>query len=112
MNKEVAPVWKSSSWPRTVRCPGRYEQIHGRGEAATIFPATALVSSRALSKAYTAGYPGRLSDYLTPWHELVGEDAFHIEKFGQHDYNARADNITIYTKMSVEVVEFCCLLLY
>ena len=27
-------------------------------------------------------------------------------------YNRRADNITIYTKMAVEVVEFCCLLLY
>ena len=29
-------------------------------------------------------------------------------------YNNRADNITIYTKMavSIDVVEFCCLMLY
>ena len=27
-------------------------------------------------------------------------------------YNMRADNITIYTKMEVEIVEFFCLLLY
>ena len=27
-------------------------------------------------------------------------------------YHRRVDNITIYTKMAVEVVEFCCLLLY
>ena len=27
-------------------------------------------------------------------------------------YNTRAGNITIYTKMAVEVVKFCCLLLY
>ena len=27
-------------------------------------------------------------------------------------YNNKADIITIYTKMAVEVVEFCCLLLY
>ena len=27
-------------------------------------------------------------------------------------YNRRADNITTYTKMAVEVEDFCCLLLY
>ena len=29
-----------------------------------------------------------------------------------YPYNMRADDITIYTKMPVKVVEFCCLLLY
>ena len=27
-------------------------------------------------------------------------------------YDTRADDITIYTKMAVEIAEFCCLLLY
>ena len=34
------------------------------------------------------------------------------EKKGASCYNMKADDITIHTKMAVEVVEFCCLLLY
>ena len=37
--------------------------MHCFGEAATVFPTTTLVSSRALSEAYTAGSPGRLADW-------------------------------------------------
>ena len=63
MNREVVPVRRCSSRPGTAGCSGRCEQVHCRGEAATICPATTLVSSRALSEANAAGSLCRLADW-------------------------------------------------
>ena len=48
---------------RNCRMLRRCELVHCRGEAATICPATTLVSSRALSEANAAGSLCRLADW-------------------------------------------------
>ena len=64
VNREVVPVRRCSSRPGTAGCSGRCEQVHCRGEAATICPATVtLVTSRALSEAKAAGSLCRLADW-------------------------------------------------
>ena len=63
VNREVVPVRRCSSWPGTAGCSGRCEQVHCRGEAATICPAATLLSSRALSEAKAAGSLCRLADW-------------------------------------------------
>ena len=62
MNREVVPVRRCSSWPGTAGCSGHCEQVHCHGEAATICPATTLISSRALSEAKATGSLCRLVD--------------------------------------------------
>ena len=64
-NREVVPARQFSFRPRTAGGSGHCEQVHCRGEAATICLATALVSSRALSKANAAGVVCRLADWLS-----------------------------------------------
>ena len=53
------------SHPGTARYSGCCEQVHCRGEAATICLVTTLVSSCAQTKVYTAGYPCRLAALLS-----------------------------------------------
>lgn len=59
------PVWWSSSQPGTGQCTGCFEQLHCRGEAAMICPATTLVSC-ALTIANTAGSLCQLADWFCP----------------------------------------------
>ena len=56
-NGKIIPVRRYFSQPGTARSSGHWEHIHCRGDASTICPATTLVSSYALSKAYVAGCP-------------------------------------------------------
>ena len=62
VNREVVPVRRGSSRPGTAGCSGRCEQVHCRGEAAMIYPATSRVTSRALSEANAAGSLRRFAD--------------------------------------------------
>ena len=57
------PARWCSSRPGTAGCSGHWEQVHCRGEAATICPATTLVSSCALNEAKAAGSLCRLADW-------------------------------------------------
>ena len=83
LNREVVLVWRCFFWPGTVgyseSCPG---------EAATICPATTLISSHALSKAYAAGSPSRFADWsfgrvrrIDFWHCLAFFDLSDIGDF-------------------------------
>ena len=62
VNREVVPVRPCSSQPGTAECSGHCEQVHCRGEAATICPAATLVSSHTLSEAKAAGSLCSLAD--------------------------------------------------
>ena len=61
----------------------RCELVHCRGEAATICPATTLVSSRALSEANITGSLCRLA----LWQELTVDNVSDIEECDQHDFD-------------------------
>ena len=88
MNREVVPVRRCSSPPGTAGCSGHCELVHCRGEAATICPATTLVSSRALSETKAAGsVAGLLIDRLALWQELTVDHASHIEERDQRDFD-------------------------
>ena len=63
VNKEVVLVWLCSSLPRTTRCSGHSEQVHCRGEAATICPTTTVASFRVPTQAYITGSPFRHTDF-------------------------------------------------
>ena len=65
VNREAVPARRFSFRSRTVGGSGHCEQVHCRSEAATICPATTLVSSQALSEANTAGFVCRLADWLS-----------------------------------------------
>ena len=66
MNRDVVLALQCSSQPRTAGRSGHCQQMHWRGEAATICPARTLVSSRPLSEANIAG------SLLTLAHRLSG----------------------------------------
>ena len=83
VNRKIVPVRRCSSQPGTAGCAGRFEQGHCCGEAATICPATTLVSSRALSEANITGSLCRLA----LWQELTVDDASDIEERDQHDFD-------------------------
>lgn len=51
VNREVAPVRRCSSQPKTAGFSGHCELVHCCSEAATICPATTLASPHALRKA-------------------------------------------------------------
>ena len=63
VNREVVPVWQCSSQPGTAGGSGRCAQVCCHGEAATICPATTLVSSHALTEANAKGSLCRLADW-------------------------------------------------
>ena len=80
----------SARW--NAGCSGRCEQVHCRGEAATVCPATTLVSSHALNEAKAAGSLCRLADWssgpVARTHcRLTVEDASDIEERDQHDFD-------------------------
>ena len=68
---------------------GHCEQVHCRGEAATICPATTHVSSRALSEAKGAGSLCRLADWLSGpvARTHCRRYASDIEEYDQHDFD-------------------------
>ena len=69
-------------------CPGRCEQMHCRGEAATIYLVISLDSSYALSKSYTAGPRCRLADWSSAPLARNVDDVPNIEERDQHDFDS------------------------
>lgn len=65
VNREVVQVGQCSFMPGSAACSGRCEQVHCRGEPATICPATTHVSSHAPSEGNATGSLCRLADGLS-----------------------------------------------
>ena len=79
-NNKIIPVQLFSSQPGTTRCRGSWQQVHCRGEAATIYPAITLVSSSELNEAYAAESPWGLVD------DTLCTKPIYIEECDQHDF--------------------------
>lgn len=63
VNKEVVSLQWCSSRPGTNGCTGCCDQVHCHGEAATICPATTLISSRAPNEENATGSLCRIADW-------------------------------------------------